>query len=189
MKKLILLAAVACLAAVTTARAQKVYTEGTSIVLDLSVAAGMPAGVVTTTHKVFPVPDPDIGNIQVWSKDNLESGLLNQTVYHKLEIAKSDLDAAAVHWRAAVIDCREKTIQGKTGWRLPTQRELLYMLIFKTAIVGEGADAFANNTNYWSVTEHNGTAAYILGLGESGYLAADGIKGSMTWRARCVREM
>ena len=190
MKKLILLAAVACVAAVTTARAQKVYKDGNAIVLDLSVAAGMPAGAVTTKHKVFPLSAP-LDNNLVWSVDNLESadskGLLNQTVYHKLEVAPSNVQTAAMYWPAAVKACKEANINGNTGWRLPTQRELIYIWIFREAIEGVGGDPFGDNSGYWSVTEESGTFAWSVtfAAGWVGFTE----KSKMSWFVRCVREL
>jgi len=191
MKKLILLAAVACVAAVTTARAQKVYKDGNAIVLDLSVAAGMPAGAVTTKHKVFPSSAPLDNGLIWWSNVNLESadikGSLNQTVYHKLEVASSNRDGgAAMYWPAAVNACMEADINGKTGWRLPTQRELIYIWIFREAIEGVGGDQFGGN-GYWSVTEESETSAWSVTFA-SGWVGPT-TKSTFSWFVRCVREL
>ena len=186
MKKLILLAAVACVAAVTTARAQRVYKDGDAIVLDLSVEAGMPAELVTYQPKQFPSTNPS--DTYIWTDDNVQGNstksTLNQTVYHKLEIAPNN--SGEMSWANAVGWCRAYKVNGRTGWRLPTIRELMYIWIVREAVTGLGGEPFYQYGN-WATTEFSATIAYAKDHQKPGSTAAT--KTYNRWAARCVREL
>ena len=188
MKKLILLAAVASLT-VMTVRAQEVYKDGSAIVLDLSVAAGMPSGVVTTTKKY--VGFTPYAN--VLGTDNDHNGAINATVYHKLEVAPADINTAGgttggtmqMTWVTAFYACKNATINGTTGWRLPTQRELMNIWIFRDAIVALGGTTFTA-FNYWSATENIASDAWYVNF-SSGYTFIN--NKTPSYSVRCVREL
>ena len=60
-------------------QAQRAYKEGTKIIFDLTVAAGMPAGAVTNVKKytgTFTPRQDELG------PNNDESSSINATVYH-----------------------------------------------------------------------------------------------------------
>ena len=189
MKKIIIAMALSCMGVLTTTiQAQKVRLENSNqIVLELSTTAGMPAGAVTTAPKAFPLTPPPTNN-GTWSSDNMTNGLFNQTVYHRLEIAPTD-SGSYMDWAAAVIHCRSTTINGSSGWRLPTQRELMYMWIFRDPIntlsIPLGGTSFSSNY-YWSSTEDYGTFAWIVFFpnGDT-YLSYK----TSTNLVRCVREL
>ncbi len=92
-------------------------------------------------------------------------------------------------WATAFNYCRSANYNG-TGWRLPTQRELQLMRIFRPAledlIVNNlGGVAFAVE-NYWTATEVNTTTAWAVHLDTSLTNSAPKTSG---YHARCVRDM
>ena len=119
-------------------QAQRAYKEGTKIIFDLTVAAGMPAGAVTNVKKytgTFTPRQDELG------PNNDESSSINATVYHKLEIAPRDVNTLGnldntgtltMPWVDAFNTCKSLTYDGG-GWRLPTQRELMLMFMFLPA--------------------------------------------------------
>lgn len=201
---MILLVAVTCLA-VKTAEAQRVYKDGNAIILDLSVAAGMPAGAVTTISKTAACPSDNPTLSAIWSPYNVESetvkGSLNKTVYYQLEVAPNDIGSLE-NWATAVTACRDAAINGHNeGWRLPTLRESVYILLFRPAI-----NTFANTgiyaDQYWTLTEESYRTAWTIYMHDenriggvisqavtSVYLKASTAGGSRGQRVRCVREL
>ena len=198
MKKKILLTVVFGLTAVCT-MAQKVYKEGAAIVLDLSEGAGMPAGVVTTDSKQFPPTTATNGN-SAWSDDNVESvltkGLLNQTVYHKLEVAPNYMNTTGamdgtgsllLTWADAVEGCRGSMYDGG-GWRLPTQRELWCMWLCREAIVSLSGVPWVY-VRTWSITEEKPGYAWATDAVDRGRTGNRPIGKTLASRVRCVREL
>ncbi|NDV56904.1 DUF1566 domain-containing protein [Bacteroides sp. 519] len=139
--------------------AQELYRDGNKIILDLTEAAGMPAGSTTNQSKteLFELSPNTTG---VYLDKNLVNGSINATVFGKLEIAPADLnrdgngfyildpvrifinpgwmidEARYPHlwadaWKGCVNLNKER---GEEGWRLPTQRELYLIAIFNSAI-------------------------------------------------------
>lgn len=118
----------------------------------------------------------------------------NKKIYYKLEIAGYDLNSSGTAtsasaeyktWSVAFAQCKALTYASKTGWRLPTIRELSMILLFSDAFEGSGYHPLAARS-YFSATEispdfiHtvNGRSKTISGQSKStgGY-------------ARCVREV
>ena len=184
--------------------AQKMYMSSGKLILDMTEAAGMPSGVQTTVQK-FPnagssYNPSDQGTAMA---NNTENGSINALVYAKLEIAASNVNTSAVlatgdhlmSWATAFLACKNLNVSGRTGWRLPTQRELMVMSIFKPA-----AEALlgANFRDYglWSITETDNqpqawTVNFRSGTGSSsGNGATDRIAKTTSnlYQARCVRE-
>jgi len=205
MKKLILLAAVACVAGITTAHGQKVYKNGNTIVLDLSVAAGMPTGAVTTAPKVFPATRPS--NSALWSPDNCDGsgydGPLNKTMYHKLEVAPGHLNTSgamddtgtiAMDWASAVQGCRTSTYDGG-GWRAPTSRELRCIFLFREALEAHGCSPillYGVGGTYatWSATEQRlDRAMCMAGDPDNETRQIEGRDKTERLGVRCVREL
>ena len=202
MKRILFITLVIALMAPTGLMAQKVYMESGKLILDMTVAAGMPAGAVTNVAK-FP------GSAASYSPstssaiaNNLPNGSINATVYQKLEIAPLNVNASGVlasgdhylTWVVAFTNCKNLTHNGVSGWRLPTQRELFMMQIFKPAIEALFGAQFGD-FNHWSATEGTGTTAWSVNLRKSStYGSGNGTtsvsnKGSTTNIVRCVREI
>lgn len=188
------------------AYAQKVYKDGTRIILDLTVEAGMPVGSVTSVSKTDVYENVTGSSSQLSHADNKSSGQLNKQVFQKLEIAPRDLSsstaitgtAKALPWLTVFKGCKNLNHNG-TGWRLPTQQELLMIYVFREAIKGLGGGSFngshADDQSYWSATEagpSNGTYVNFYD-GIDGRVSHDGYtyaapKTHYHW-ARCVREV
>lgn len=196
MKRLVLTVMFAGLLAPAGLMAQKVYIDGTSVILDLSVAAGMPAGVVTTTGKTWTGTPANSGS---YLTDNLHDEAINATVYYKLEVAPHDMNNVAtigtsgtftMDWVTAFNGCQSATYDGG-GWRLPTQRELQIMYIFMPALnnlFGEpsvSGTAFSSAV-YWSSSEFNAPYSWYVDFsrGLTTYLSK-----TYSSRVRCVREL
>jgi hypothetical protein len=163
-------------------QAQKVYKDGTKVILDLTEAAGMPAGAITNVSKAALYANANSGN-NVALANNDQNGTINAKVFQKLEIASSNY-GGTINWATAFNGCRS---QGQ-GWRLPTQRELMLMWIFKDALESLSGVAFvtADPPDYWSATETNAASARIVNL-STGNTA--GVAKTNSNRARCVREV
>ena len=177
--------------------AQRIYKTGTpptdKIILDMTVAAGMPAGAVTSTPKynaayLLANPPMSLGIMA----DNLHTGAINATVYQKLEIAPQDLGTSGLnsgtmtmHWVTAFSECKNLNHNG-TGWRLPTQRELLMMWIFRTKINDLSGTPFVA-TYYWSATQIDNASSWILFFATGAMF--DVLREDLLNRTRCVREL
>lgn len=195
MKRILLLAMFAGLMASAGCFSQKVYKDGNKVILDLSVASGMPAGAVTNQSKYtgFRPSDNALG------ENNGISGSINATVFQKLEVAPNDLNTAGemnntgtliMNWVTAFDGCKNSNYAGG-DWRLPTQRELQLIYIFKPAIEQIFAEAsistvFSSMYYYWSSTEQNALNSWGVRLSD-GY-ALNNPKAN-TSRVRCVREL
>lgn len=196
MKRLILTVMFAGLLAPAGLMAQKTYIDGTSVILDLSESAGMPAGAVTTAGKYSSFTP----SATVLGTDNDANGSINATVYYKLEVAPHDLTGdgtigsagGAFTWVNAFNYCKNVNYNSTTGWRLPTQRELQIMYIFMPALnnlFGDsavGGTAFSSAT-YWSSTEHsNATYSWYVFFSTG---ATNTYVKTNSYRVRCVREI
>jgi hypothetical protein len=139
---------------------------------------GMPTGSHTTTHKISNAGGDELS-------DN------NKALYKTLRVAIAD-HASGVPWD---INACDGTIEGETGWRLPTQRELQAIWILQSEINKQFPTFnLLADDYYWSATnakETGGTNAWtIYGSrtepGSSGN-APNQYK-SMQLSIRCVRE-
>ena len=199
MKRTLFIALIAALMVPAGLTAQEVYMESGQIILDMTVAAGMPAGAITNISKTEVYNSYDAINYNSWlinSADNSHSGYLGATVYEKLEIAPQDMagddfsptlsaTGTAIRWVSAFNRCKGLTHGGNTDWRLPTQRELQMIWIFKDAFENLGL-TFSSTTEYWSVTEVQGMSVRIVSFDNGG--TGVNIKQNY-FNARCVREI
>jgi hypothetical protein len=173
-------------------QAQKVYIDedvqgNKRVILDMTAAAGMPAGSTTNESKTALYVDatPTDNDTIV---NNTQRGAINATVFQKLEIAPTNL--GSMGWIAAFNGCKDPSYNGG-GWRLATQRELTMMWIFNDALkivllkVGGGA---LSSSNYRSATESpNVSNACTVSFG-NGYTTSSYSK-LQSLPVRCVREV
>ncbi len=194
MKRILLLVMFAGLMYPAGCYAQKVYKDGNKVILDLSVASGMPAEVVTNQPKYTAfTPKAD-----ALGANNGHDGSINATVFQKLEVAPKDMNKAgamdntggSMDWVTAFNGCKNLSYNGE-GWRLPTQRELQLIYIFKPAIediFDEIDETPFTNKYYWSSTEYeNGaTNSWVVRFadGSTSYTTKTG-----SHYVRCVREV
>ena len=179
--------------------AQKIYKTGTGstaqIVLDMTNTGegiGLPAGSVTATKKYTGSYSPSTSAWLINATDNMANGSINATVYRKLEIAPRDLGTSGLgsgtmimQWPAAFSACKGLNYNG-SGWRLPTQRELMLMWIFRTKINDLSGTAFLSSTHYWAATENSATNVWYITF-TPGY--TNTVFKTNNNRARCVREL
>ena len=175
--------------------AQQAYLNSGRIILDSRVSAGMAAGMQTDVSKTA-VYDTKTPSSSSEIADNRANAILNAVVYHVLEIAPGDLNGGAIaatgapiSWLNAYNGCKSLTHNGNSDWRLPTERELILMWIFKPAIEDLNGVLFASGENqYLSATEQSGSSVWSVRFSDGD--VAYGSKSSPTSRyARCVREV
>lgn len=167
---------------------QKVYKQGNKVYLECTIESGMPSYSVTNDSKC-------VGGIA--SNKKYRNGDIsinsyateNDKVYEKLEIDLSDnlnASSATMDWVTAYNGCKAKS---DAGWRLPSQRELILMFIFKPALdsifAKIGGSSF--NGTYWSSSEKSATKSWTLNFIGSTTFTND--KTSTYIRARCVKEV
>ncbi len=90
MNRIIIILAFVGLLTPAKLNAQKVYLEGTKVVLDLTASTGMPAGAVTSVKKTWPTTG---SNTAGPIANNVVSQTINATVYQKIEVAPYDLNS------------------------------------------------------------------------------------------------
>jgi hypothetical protein len=154
-------------------QAQKVCIENNKVILDLTEAAGMPAGAMTYVSKI----------------NSTGSAADNNQVFEKLEIAPSDL--GEMDWANAIANCKAVG----PGWRLPTQRELMLICIFRDvlndnalpAVSGAALDTSPSSAFYRCATETGATSAWFVNFA-NGTTHTNNNKAT-SYRVRCVREV
>ena len=206
MKQKLLTILLAILIAPIGLTAQEVYMESGKVILDMSDTGegiGLPAGAVIATPKyVGKDTAPASGTLLFGAGDvtNLVTGSINATVYRKLEIAPRDMGTSGVlvasgtgdgmSWTNGFNRCKSLSYNGITAnkWRLPTQRELTLIWIFKTAIddlIG-GSTTFIGNL-YWTSNEND--ASNVWHVDFSTGVVWYNPKSYTSNRVRCVREI
>lgn len=170
-----------------TAYAQKVVTEGSGKTIKVIIdATGMPSGAITTIHK--PLITFGSNNTACTQDDtDLASNISNERVYHKFEVSKIDNDTRCVWDRAVNIVC-SGTINGSTGWRLPTQRELMLIWVLHSQLKKVSGFTPLGVKRYWSATENGSTLSWNVDF--SNGATGDDDKASGDNRVvRCVRDI
>ena len=195
MKKIVFILLIAELLAPVGLMAQKVYKDGTKIILDMTVMAGMPIGAVTSTAKydaTYMGSNTPVNSGSTMA-DNVHNQAINAMVYQKLEVAPQDLGTSGLasgtmtmNWATAFTACKGLNHNG-TGWRLPTQRELMMIWIFKDAINALNTSGTSFSTrHFWASTEISANIAWMAAI-ESG-LTSSYTKSQLAY-VRCVREL
>lgn len=176
-KKQLILWLILSLGLTANSYAQRVYKERTMFIFE---AEGMPAGSYTREAKPAVHASSTNNAAGVNTLENLASKECNKTIAYKFEIASANESGGNKNWRSAVDACANKG----NGWRLPTQRELFLMQIFKNALK-ELSGFSPIGGDCWSATEE-GTQSYFVTF-----------NGNYTTRAgkeranpvRCVRDI
>jgi hypothetical protein len=187
-------------------QAQKVRIENGKVILDLTEAAGMPAGAITNVSKTAIYDNITVSNTVLTvinGHSNNTDGDINEKVFQKLEVAPKDMNNAGViggggtmtmNWVVAFNGCINSDYDNG-GWRLPTQRELMLILIFRDVlsdnalpVVSGDALLFSppSDSLYKSATEFDASTAWYMSvfLGIVSYQSK-----TNTCRVRCVREL
>lgn len=74
------------------------------------------------------------------------------------------------------------------SWRLPTQRELLLMWLFRDAINTVYPSGSISAEKHWSATEKDGTNAWYVDFSATAPESKAAAKGSNNFKFRCVRD-
>jgi hypothetical protein len=80
----------------------------------------------------------------------------------------SKLNPNTLNWTSAIVQCEQFTLNGSSGWRLPTQKEL--MAAYEHGIVTASNSNWISSSDFvaplWSSTTSNETSssAWVLGL-------------------------
>lgn len=84
-----------------------------------------------------------------------------------------------------------KTDEFPDGWRLPTQREMMLMWLFKdgiNAIYSGGQFPSDGESRYWTATEYSKTEAWCFDFADNQPQSIVATKGSGSYKVRCVRD-
>lgn len=206
MKRILIIAMLAGGVTPTGLKAQKVYKDASNrVILDLTVAAGMPSGAVTNTSKtsIYAPFNPSASSTLIPNNDHM--GTINAEVFQKLEVAPYDMNDAGVigttgtfmmDWITAFNGCKNSSYNGGR-WRLPTQRELMLIWIFRPALnsiftnAAVNGTAFTANNIYLSSTQGSDSRRVwrvFFSDGEGGHTYQ--VTNTDLWNhVRCVREV
>ena len=167
-----------------TAHAQKVVTEGSGGTIKVIIDA---SGIShTTVKKVLTTKATSITSVPVNDITDLASQKSNEMVYKKFEVSKVD-NSTRVYWLDAINLCANLTYNGSTGWRMPTQRELMLIWVLHNDLKALGTifSPFILG-GYWSSTEITSTVSMYVSFA-TGYTGDLGKIAST--RVRCVRDI
>lgn len=182
-KILFTVVAMAMLSTVTVS-AQKASVENGKIIIDASDMCN-----TTTVKKALttlatidtPVPIDDLNDIA--------SQASNAKIYQKFEISKTD-NSNRVTWVEAVNTACAGTINGTTGWRLPTQREFMLISILHSTLKGFATEGFIPlaDTNYWSATNMDSSDCWVVYCRKiASSIVEEGKRYSLP--VRCIRDV
>lgn len=76
----------------------------------------------------------------------------------------------------------------KGSWRLPTQREMMLMWLFRTGINATYTSGSLTQSDYWTATEANELDAWFMSVSDTNPQMKTGLKSSSTQKYRCVRD-
>jgi hypothetical protein len=145
-----------------------------------SVSASFPT--LTEIYDLLAAENSDLVAENV--RDGIEVfGVTGNLVEGTPELEWSDEAPTALNWDDAATYCAG-TVDGSTGWRLPTISELL-VGIADDWIVDGTENRFAFNTNYWSGAEDSAINAWSAYWDEFVVNGSD--SKASTYSVRCVR--
>lgn len=171
---------------------QKIMKENGMFIIDLS---NMDSRVITKTYKnrTTTASDESTGR----SKDDISSAESNETLYYKFEIIDEPAwrnGGKGTTWKAAIDSCSNYEKDGKKDWRLPTQKELVFLGVLSPRINALGCTALINRDHLavdclWAATEVSGTMAWrsTPATGEMWNLQTP--KSLTQYRFVCIREL
>jgi len=99
-------------------------------------------------------------------------------------------DSPSKTWALAVTSCNTLDSSGyASGWFLPTYIEMTTLLIPNKNLIG-GFTTIGGwpATWYWSSSEKNSTAAWMVGFADGAFINQEANKTDYTLKARCMRK-
>lgn len=170
---------------------QKIMKENGMFIIDLS---NMDSRVITKTYKNRTTTAT---NDLTGSKGDISSAESNETLYYKFEIIDEPAwrnGGKGTTWKAAIDSCNNYEKDGKKDWRLPTQKELVFLGVLSPRINALGCTALINRDHLvvdclWAATEVSGTMAWrsTPATGEMWNLQTP--KTHTQYRFVCIREL
>jgi len=194
MKRILFILLIVGLMIPTRLMSQKVYEENNKVIFDLTEYAGMPPGAITAIKKYT---GNYTSNNNLFLVDKAFADSENGKVFQKLEIAPHDMNGgilgtgSTMQWNAAFNNCKG-LLYDSGGWRLPTQRELMLMYIFKPAledILAEVSGSAFSINYYWSATEENSDFAFSVNFNAGTMSNINRSVKTSNNIVRCVREV
>lgn len=170
---------------------QKIMKDNGMFIIDLS---NMDSRVITKTPKK---PTTTANNGSTGSKDDISSAESNETLYYKFEIIDEPAwrnGGEGTTWKAAIDSCNNYEKDGRKDWRLPTQKELVFLGVLSPRINALGCTALINRDHLavdclWAATEVSGTTAW-RSTPATGEMWNLGTTKSLTqYRFVCIREL
>lgn len=141
------------------------------------------------------------------SKGNGDNIPVNDKVPFRFIIAPADGPSGAVNWATAMglavsannnlaadgtgasTGCAAySTTEFLSGWRLPTQREIMLMWLFREGINTIYSGAQLSTSGYWTATESTTVQAWFLDFSATTPQSNVATKGSSSYKYRCVRD-
>lgn len=113
-----------------------------------------------------------------------ERGTWNRKMSIKYQVMRANL--GTYDWTSAWNACKAYSGEGGAAgtWRLPTQRELMMILIYHPQLIEKGGFTAFNTQQYWSATEYTTSGnAWNVYFGNTGYIGKNN-----KFRVRCVRD-
>lgn len=170
---------------------QKIMKDNGMFIIDLS---NMDSRVITKTPKK---PTTTATNISKGSKGDISSAESNETLYYKFEIIDEPAwrnGGNGTTWKDAIDSCNNYEKDGKKDWRLPTQKELVFLGVLSPRINALGCTALINRDHLavdclWAATEVSGTTAW-RSTPATGEMWNSGTTKTLTqYRFVCIREL
>lgn len=177
MKKRVMLLVLAGILSIAMSYAQTVTKSANGAIIDASV-------IPHTKVKKAKSTDGTNNTLGLNWVNNIGSAVNNEKVYYKLEVYKSD-DNTSSNWLTAVNLCKDLPVDG-SGWRLPTQRELMLIWVLKPELENIGGFVSFSANSYWSATEDYAKLSWVVDI-STGFMRGENKANG--YRARCVRDL
>lgn len=170
------------------AHAQKVVTEGSGATIKVIIdASGIPH---TTQKKARTTKATNTTSVPVNDLYDIASAKSNENVYKRFEVSKVD-NSIGIHWKNAIDLCVGLNYNGSTGWRLPTQRELMLIWVLYNDLKAVDAGSFtpfSTNDYYWCSTELGTRDSWSVSF-VNGHMSRTASKTIDNSGVRCVRDI
>lgn len=111
------------------------------------------------------------------TKEELRTEKANKTLYKRFAVHKNN-NGGKLSWSNAFTACN-------SGWRLPTQRELMLMWILSPELAKKSGFIELGSLYYWSATGDNPTGWTVFFTSGTTFLR----DGQITSDVRCIKEL
>lgn len=117
-----------------------------------------------------------------------ERGVWNKKMSSQFQVMRANM-SSSYNWAAAHTQCKQYNLEGGAAnqWRLPTQRELMMILVLHPQLMEKGGFTKFDSFYYWSCTEQVANDAWAV-IFNYGYTNTNSHKTQVA-RVRCVRDL